>query len=276
MAKAKATITEVTRNENIFTATYESGATKKVTVDTMPGTIRTWIEANAPELLRVVPTAEEMAELDWIDATEDDDIQAATFNLASVVPEVARQLEDVEVYTDVTLEGPEEVTEAITPATFEAPVIIADEATEEKETTTDNATAAGAVETVLSIAGTVAQAVVTGLATVAPIATKAAAWTLENLSNLVFLLATYFPLWLERAATVTTLLLIPRAKRRIRRAAKAAAPIALAILQALARIATTAALMAVGAALRVSRVMVHEARAGWQMRAELVQEWKAA
>ena len=280
MAK-KAVITEVTRNENIFTATYESGATKKVTVDTMPGTIRTWIEANAPELLRVVPTAEEMAELDWIDATEDDDIQAATFNLASVVPEVARQLEDVEVYTDVTLEGPEEVTEAITPATFEAPVIIADEATEEKETTTDNATAAGAVETVLSIAGTVAQAVVTGLATVAPIATKAAAWTLENLSNLLFLFITYLPLWAEKAFTVTTLLLIPRVRRKARKAInatgkaiKAVAPVILEGGHVVARAVVTVSLIAAGIIWRTFKATARNIKAGWQMRNELNQEWE--
>lgn len=284
MAK-KATITNVTRNNDIFTATYESGFTKDVTLETMPKTIRAWIEEKAPELLVTVPTAEELAEAEWIDATEDEDIVTASFNLATVEPEVAHQIEDVDIFTDITLDGPEEVTESIPTeniTTFEAPAVIAEEeATEEEETTTDNATAADIVETVLSIAGTVARTVVTGFITVAPIATKAAAWILENLSNLLFLLITYFPLWAEKAFTVTTLLLIPRVRRKARKAIratgktiKAVAPVILAGGQVVAGAAVTVSLVAAGIIWRTVKATARNIKAGWQMRNELNREWQ--
>ena len=298
MAK-KAVITEVTRNENIFTATYESGFTKDVTLETMPGTIRTWIESNAPELLRVAPTAEELAEAEWLEATEEEEIRAATFNLATVVPEVARQLEEVtEIIT--TFEAPA-VVETIEEEAIEETaitVIETEEATEETattETTTDIIDVAVAITTnVIQAVQTVAPIVGQAVKTVTTNALTVAMWTVDQLSALWFVLSTYLPIYVEKLATLTVWVAWPKTRKAARKATKATvkavraiAPKAFGVAKAVAGGILAGSLVAAGAiwtavkatakvAKAVVKAVAKEAKAGWSMRSELVEEWKAA
>ena len=123
MAKAKAVITRAWVEDEIIMVSYESGAQKKVKLDSIPKTVQAWIEKNDPDMLK----AEEQEK-----------------NLPATI------------MTDIILDGPEEETEAIPQETSqEAPE--SDREDEPEETIDEAPTkATGAVlEALEGIAATV-------------------------------------------------------------------------------------------------------------------------